>query len=98
MLNERSGDDWLLSSDPLIAIPLERCFRPSPRGLPTLVAKVLMFYKATAYPGTPGYSRPRDEADFLALLPHLGEDERRWLREAISVVVPGHSWLWRITE
>jgi hypothetical protein len=93
LLNERSGHDWVLSTDPPIALPLDRSSRQSPAGLPTLVAEILMFYKATAYWGLPGHPRPRDEADFRALLPHLAEDERSWLREAISLLVPEHPWL-----
>jgi len=33
--------------------------------------------------------RPHDELDLLALLPHLKEKQRDWLREAISIAHPG---------
>jgi hypothetical protein len=88
-LNDRSGDDWILSHDPRIAVPLRRCVRPSGWGLPTLVAEVVLFYKA-------GQPRSQDEADFLALLPHRTEDQRRWLWEAIGRAHPGHPWLARL--
>src|SRR3972149_231971 len=40
---------------------------------------------------------PHDELDFLALLPHLAEKQRYWLREAISLVHPGHPWLTQLS-
>jgi hypothetical protein len=93
ILNERSGHDWVLSTDPQVVLPVERCFRRSSAGVPTMVPELLMFFKATAYHGDPKYPRERDAADFVALLPHLAEDERSWLREAISLLVPEHPWL-----
>jgi len=86
ILNERSGRDWILSSDPRLTLPVRRSARRSAWGVPTVVPEVVLFYKA-------GDSRPRDEADFRALLPHLGEAERHWLRAAIVLAFPGHRWL-----
>ena len=34
--------------------------------------------------------RPKDEADFAACLPRLSEPARRWLRDAVSLLHPGH--------
>ena len=85
-LNERSDSDWILRREPRITMPLSRCARQSAWGLPTLVPEVILFYKAEE-------PRPHDELDFLALLPHLTEKQRRWLREAISLVHPDHPWL-----
>ena len=89
-LNERSGRDWIFSREPRITLPLRRCARQSAWGLPTVVPEVVLFYKATD-------RRPHDELDFLALLPHLGEEQRLWLREAISLVHPGHMWLTQLS-
>ncbi len=85
-LNERSGGDWLFSGKPRITAPLRRCVRQSGWGLPTLVPEVVLFYKAKE-------PRPQDELDFLALLPHLTEKQRHWLREAISLAHPDQPWL-----
>ena len=85
-LNELSGGDWLFSGKPRITAPLRRCVRQSGWGLPTLVPEVVLFYKARE-------ARPNDELDFLALLPHLTEKQRHWLREAISLVHPDQPWL-----
>ena len=95
-LGDRSGDDWILSRQPRISFPLRNGVQQSPWGLPTLVPEVLLFYKATAYFGieeTLEGGRFQDEPDFLALLPHLTDGQRDWLREAISLVQPAHPWL-----
>ena len=95
-LGDRSGDDWILSRRPRISLPLRNGIQASPWGLPTVVPEVLLFFKATAYFGIEEQmtgGRFQDEPDFLALLPHLTEEQRHWLREAISVVHPDHPWL-----
>ena len=93
ILNERSARDWILSREPRITMPLRRCARQPAWGLPTVVPEVLLFYKATADVKTLKGLRPHDELDFLALLPHLTEEQWYWLWEAISLVHPGHPWL-----
>ena len=37
--------------------------------------------------------RAKDEADFTAALPLLGDEQRRWLVDALVLVHPGHRWL-----
>ena len=83
-LIERSGGDWVFSREPLIILPLHQCVRLSAWGLPALVPEALLFYKAAEL-------RRRDKLDFQALLPQLGDGQRDWLRNAISLV--GHPWL-----
>ena len=93
-LGERSGRQWVLSGEPRVAMPLSRCVQQSEWGVPTTVPEVILFYKATAYVGTKYHLRPHDEADFVALLPHLSEGQREWLREAVSRVYDGeHPWV-----
>ena len=84
LLNDRSGDDWILSHQPRISRPLRNGVQQSPWGLPTVIPEVLLFFKASEL-------RRRDKLDFLALLPHLTPEQRDWLRSAISLV--GHPWL-----
>ena len=94
--NDRSGDDWILSHRPRISLPLRNGVQQSAWGLPTVVPEVLLFFKATAYFGIEEQmtgGRFQDEPDFLALLPHLTEAQRHWLRESIAVVHPDHPWL-----
>ncbi len=95
-LNERSGDDWILSHQPRISLPLRNAVQQSPWGLPTVVPEVLLFFKATAYFGIEEQmtgGRFQDEPDFLALLPHLTEEQRHWLPESIALLHPDHPWL-----
>ncbi len=83
-LGDRSDGDWVLSRQPRISLPLERGVRQSPWDLPTVVPEALLFFKALEL-------RRRDKLDFLALLPHLTQEQSGWLRSAISLV--GHPWL-----
>ena len=85
---DRSGDDWILSRQPRISLPLRNGVQQSPWGLPTAVPEVLLFFKAREL-------RRRDKLDFLALLPDLTQEQRDWLRSAISLV--GHPWLFQLS-
>ncbi|MGH2610300.1 MAG: nucleotidyltransferase domain-containing protein, partial [Tepidiformaceae bacterium] len=80
---DRSRNDWLISRDPLISMPLREAVATSPWGLPTVVPEVLLAFKARDL-------RRRDRLDFEALLPRLDQQQRDWLRDAISLM--GHPW------
>jgi hypothetical protein len=86
--NERSGDDWILSQEPLVTLPIEVTTRESSLGAPTIVPEVLLFYKAIDM-------RRRDKQDFERLLPLLSDAQRAWLRDAIARV--GHPWLQQLS-
>jgi hypothetical protein len=88
LLDNRSGDEWLLWDEPRVSTPLVNGVQESPWGLPTVVPEVLLFFKATE-------PRRRDHLDFAALLPHLGTAQRDWLRDAVSRL--GHPWLRRLS-
>jgi hypothetical protein len=93
-LVERFGRDWVLNREPRVEMPLSGCIRQSGWGLPTVAPEVILFYKATLYVGTKNHLRPHDEADFVALLPLLSQEQREWLREAVSRVYEGeHPWV-----
>ncbi|MCH8813994.1 MAG: hypothetical protein IH957_02690 [Chloroflexi bacterium] len=83
-LGDRSGTDWVLNAKPRIVIPIEDAVQKSPWGLPAVVPEVLLFFKSLEL-------RRRDKLDFLALLPHLTQERRDWVRGAISLA--GHPWL-----
>jgi hypothetical protein len=94
---ERSGQDWVLNSEPRVALPLAACIRQCGWSLPTVAPEVILFYKATLYVGTKNHLRPTDEADFAALLPLLSEEQRAWLWQAVSRVYVGeHPWVGRM--
>ena len=97
-LAERSGRDWVLNGEPRVALPLASCIRQSAWGLPMVAPEVILFFKATLYVGTKNHLRPTDEVDFAALLPLLTEEQRQWLREAVSRVYVGeHPWVGRLS-
>jgi hypothetical protein len=92
LLNERSGDEWILDRERRIVVPFDRCTRHSPWGLPTASPEVVLFFKAT------GDLRPRDEQDIAALLPILTAEERLWLRESLVEVRPTHPGLAQLVQ
>jgi hypothetical protein len=95
MVNERSGEDWILNPEPRLVVPIRDSHRPSPWAIPTVVPELLLFYKATAYfdEATMASRNPKDGADFQALAARLGPAERGWLHDAIRARRPGHAWL-----
>ncbi|TMB97853.1 MAG: hypothetical protein E6J42_07115 [Chloroflexi bacterium] len=96
-LAERSGGDWVLNAEPRVAMPLDECIRRSGWGLPMVAPEVILFFKATMYAGTKNHLRPRDEADFAALLPLLADEQRAGLRQAVARVYEGeHPWVGRM--
>ena len=100
LLNEGTDDGRCVLNPALdVAVPLERCVGRSAWGLPTAAAEVVLFFKAGGNPETldarPAHElfRPRDEQDFLALLPTLTDAQRSWLRTAIGRIRADHPWL-----
>lgn len=93
ILNLRHGKSWVLGERPVLARPITGCFSASQGGVPTVIPEVVMFFKATAYEGVEGYPRPRDESDFLALLPLLANERRQWLYQSVAARQPSHPWL-----
>jgi len=39
------------------------------------------------------HRRPKDDADYATLSPHLTPAERAWLNNALALVHPGHPWI-----
>jgi len=89
---ETDGDDWLFRRDDRIRGPLRdlTCQRD---GLPVLVPEIQLLYKARLP------NRPKDEADFTTVAPHLRGTQRHWLARFISLLypelpgLPEHPWL-----
>jgi hypothetical protein len=61
----------------------------SSEGIPFARSEVILLFKAKA-------TRPKDEDDFAAVLPHLSREERQWLIEALETVHPAHAWIERV--
>lgn len=94
-LNERAGDAWLFSREPLVSLPLRQCVRPSPWGIRAVVPEVIVYYKALppGWRGSRPELRPHDQGDLFLLLPLLDRAQRDWVHDAISRTDPGHPWL-----
>lgn len=86
MIADTDGDQWLCRRDPHIHRPLTTIGHQTRDGIPYLVPEIQLLYKAKGL-------RPKDEADFINALPHLDQQSRRWLAEALAIVHPGHPWL-----
>jgi hypothetical protein len=61
------------------------------RGIPYGRPEIVLLYKAK-------HARPKDDADFAAVLPLLEPGRRRWLADALELVHPGHRWLAAILD
>ncbi len=91
LLIERSGHDWVLHTQPHIAVPLDRATQQSIWGLTIAAPEIVLFYKALNES-----IRLHDERDLQALLPTLTETQRTWLRDALAKVQFTHPWLPRL--
>lgn len=83
-IDGREGDDWVLSRDPLISMPIRDAIKRSPWGLPTVVPQALLFFKARDL-------HRKDRLDFARFRKHLTPEQRDWLRDAIAQME--HPWL-----
>lgn len=80
------GDTWVCRRDARIRLPYERLIAWTPEDIPYVRPEVALLFKAKA-------TRPKDDGDFAAVLPRLEPESRRWLREALEMIHPGHHWL-----
>ncbi|MGW7459040.1 nucleotidyltransferase domain-containing protein [Streptomyces sp. NPDC054797] len=89
MLDEADGDDWVSRRNPRVRLPITRLGRVTPGGIPYLSPEIQLYYKAKAV-------RAKDELDFEAALPLLGNEQRFWLRDAFETTAPSHPWIERL--
>jgi hypothetical protein len=83
------GDVWICRRDSSIRRPYSEVIRRTIDGLPYLAPEIVLLFKAR-------WSRPKDEDDLNSVLPLLDVDSRRWLRNSLRRVHPGHAWIARI--
>ena len=90
MVDDTDGADWLYRRDSRIRRPVAELHGPaSTPGRPVLAPEVQLLYKSR----TP---RPKDVEDFSSLVRVLDDDQRDWLRRALSMAGSGHPWLDRL--
>ena len=80
------GDTWICRRDPRIRLRAASLISRTADGIPYLQPEVVLLFKAKSV-------LPKDETDFAAVLPHLESGRRLWLRDALTLVHPGHAWL-----
>ncbi|HET7095717.1 MAG TPA: hypothetical protein VFI22_19650, partial [Thermomicrobiales bacterium] len=81
-----AGGAWVCRRDARLRLPYDRLIERAGDGIPDAAPEVVLLFKAKA-------ARPKDEADFAAVLPLLDPERRTWLRAALASVHPGHRWL-----
>jgi hypothetical protein len=88
VLNPGAGDTWSCRRDPRITRPLaEISFDRD--GIRYLAPEIQLLFKSKS-------PRPKDELDFEDSAPLLVEAQREWLRDALELTHPSHSWLTRL--
>ena len=80
------GETWIYRRDPSIRLPYRQIILTSADAIPYLAPEVVLLFKAK-------HDRPKDEADFLGVLPLLGSTQRAWLAGALERLHQGHRWL-----
>lgn len=85
LLDEAEGEHWTYRRNPHVRRELRTVVNRSPEGIPYLAPEIQLLYKAKS-------ARPRDAADFEAVVPHLSVDARAWLRQSLASTLPSHPW------
>ena len=86
LLDEAWADTWRFRRNLAVTKPLAEFGLRSSEGIPYLAPEIALLYKAK-------HGRPRDEADFRAVLPTLDAHRRAWLRAALEACHTGHPWI-----
>jgi hypothetical protein len=71
-------------------LPYAEVIEWTEEGIPYGRPEIILLFKAKHA------DRPKDEADFTAVLPELDAARRSWLVDALRRLHPGHPWLDRI--
>ena len=79
-------DTWVCRRDPSIRLSYGAVVRLSDDGIPYQAPEIGLLFKAK-------HARPKDAADFTAVVPRLDRAQRRWLTGALETIHPGHPWL-----
>jgi hypothetical protein len=89
LLDEREGEDWVFRRCRAIRWPVATLALSDSGGISYLRPEIQLLYKAKAH-------RPKDDADLVALLPHLDEQARNWLATALGSWKPDHPGIQRV--
>lgn len=89
LLQDSHADTWRFRREPNVSLPLSELGLRSELGIPILRPEIVLLYKAKS-------PRPKDEADFISVLPALDGAQATWLGEALDRCHPGHPWRARL--
>lgn len=89
LVEERQGDRWVYRRTPDIGANALDIGRRTPEGVPYLRPEIVLLDKSKD-------TRPRDETDFITVLPRLDPAQRSFLAAGLWTVAPGHRWLERL--
>ncbi|MFN2462895.1 MAG: nucleotidyltransferase domain-containing protein [Candidatus Dormibacteria bacterium] len=80
------GEVWICRRDEDIRLKYDEIIHRTADGIPFLAPEIVLLFKAKA-------AREKDDQDLEGTLPLLGTARRRWLREALGSIYPGHRWV-----
>jgi len=86
LLNESSDNEWLFKRDESIHMPVTQIGSVTEDGVPFLKPEIVLLFKAKNH-------LKKDQHDYQEVIPRLDADERKWLKDAVLTVHPGHVWL-----
>ena len=90
LLSDEAEGCWVFGGSPSVRLPLAEVGQPATSGLPILAPEIVLLFKADD-------PKPKDEADFEAVVPRLSPLRREWLANAIQHCHPGHRWIPRLS-
>lgn len=85
MVMDHNDVRWIFRRHAAIGGPLDTLCVTATK-LPVIAPEVQMLYKSKGM-------RPKDVADFRAILPHMHPRQRGWFRTALAAYDPTHPWL-----
>jgi hypothetical protein len=80
---------WVNRRLPSMSLPMDQATWADPEGIRYINPEILLLFKARQ-------ARPKDEADFEAIVPLLSRHRLTWLKDTLAQVHPGHPWLDRL--
>ena len=92
LFREPSDDEtWICRRDERIGMPFAAAILWTDDGIPYGRPEIVLLYKAKHA------MREKNEADFVAVLPHLDGAARARLAEWLGLVHPGHRWIGQLS-
>jgi hypothetical protein len=85
-LNDAEHGIWVSRRDPRIRLHVRQLAQRTAGGVPIVAPEVQLLYKAK-------HAAEKNEHDFRLVVGEISRGRRRWLREALELVHPGHRWI-----